>query len=190
MENIFLVIADIILKKIVKTILTNNGYNVIGESTDGLKALRLMHNLSLDLIILDENTKGISTLELADIITADRIAPILLLASTWSHDLSHNVKDTWILAFTAKPITELNLLPSIESVLTSYSHLTTAEKKVAELKKSLKERKTVEQAKGLLMQNLKLSEAEAYDKLRKQSMNKGIPLIDIARAVVLIYKSN
>lgn len=188
MKNIFLISSQENLTKTLKSILIPAGYKIVGESPGGISALRIIRALSLDLIILDTDLPDISGLELAKIISADKIAPILLLTSSCPAEMSSRVENTWIFAFTLKPITPANLLPSVQSALTAFSHLSQVEAKLHQLEESLKNRKIVEQAKGLLMNNLHLNEADAYNKLRQQSMNKGVPLVKIAEAVILLYK--
>ena len=61
------------------------------------------------------------------------------------------------------------------------------ENEIDELKSSLDTRKEVEKAKGLLMRNLNLSEPEAFKRIQKQSMDRGIPMKEIAKAIILAY---
>ena len=189
MGSIFIISSDPHLRKNIKNIVAPNGYRVVGESSDGMNSLRLLRTLSPDIILLDADLRGANSLEIAKIIAEDRIAPILLISSTWSGEMVHKARSTWIFAFALKPISTANLLPSVESAITSFTHLLRAEQKVDELEKALEARKIIEQAKGLLMDHMKISESEAYKRLRKQSMNKKVPLLDIANAVILLYKS-
>ncbi len=48
----------------------------------------------------------------------------------------------------------------------------------------MQDRKLIDRAKGLLMQRQALSEPEAYAKLRKAAMNKGVKLTDIAQQMI------
>ena len=48
----------------------------------------------------------------------------------------------------------------------------------------LQDRKLIDRAKGLLMQRQGLSEQEAYVRLRKAAMNKGVKLADIAQQML------
>jgi len=148
-----------------------------------------MRNLAPGLILLDGDLRGASSLEIAQIIAEDRMAPILLLSSSWTGELVRRAQSTWIFSFALKPVSEVNLLPAVESALTSFTHLSRAQGRADALEKALKERKTIEQAKGLLMEKLKISEGEAYAKMRRQSMNKGVSLAEIARAVLLLYRN-
>ncbi len=188
MGSIFIISKDEQLKKIIKTILVPTGYRVLGESADGMNSLRVLRNLSLDLIVLDADVPEASSLEVAKIIAEDKIAPILLISSSWSGEFASKARSTWVFAYAVKPVTEANLVPAAESAITAFMHLSRAEKELDELKKALESRKIIEQAKGLLMENLRISEKDAYHKIRRQSMNKGVPLLDIAKAVILLYQ--
>ncbi|MDP8289861.1 MAG: ANTAR domain-containing protein [Candidatus Susulua stagnicola] len=53
------------------------------------------------------------------------------------------------------------------------------------VQEELQTRKKVEKAKGLLMKSQKLSEEEAYNLIRKSSMNKRVAMKDIAEAIIL-----
>jgi response regulator NasT len=48
----------------------------------------------------------------------------------------------------------------------------------------LSERKVMDRAKGLLMQRQGLSEQEAYTRMRKAAMNKGMKLVEIAQQMI------
>lgn len=56
------------------------------------------------------------------------------------------------------------------------------------LEEKLEERKWIELAKGILCKMKNVSEAEAYDMLRKQAMNERKRLVDVASAVVKVYQ--
>jgi len=56
------------------------------------------------------------------------------------------------------------------------------------IQEELETRKKVERAKGILMREQKLNEDEAYNLLRKSSMNKRVPMKEIAEAIILAYE--
>lgn len=53
------------------------------------------------------------------------------------------------------------------------------------LKEALEIRKLIERAKGILMKDLNISEEEAYKLLHKKSMDKRLPLKEVANAVII-----
>ena len=54
--------------------------------------------------------------------------------------------------------------------------------KVAETR--LNERKTVERAKGMLMQLRDMTEADAYNAMRKMAMDRNIRIVDVAEKLL------
>jgi GAF domain-containing protein len=59
-----------------------------------------------------------------------------------------------------------------------------AEDRALKLEKKLNERKLVDKAKGLLMERHSMTESEAYEFLRKQSMNLRKSLGEVAEAII------
>ena len=55
---------------------------------------------------------------------------------------------------------------------------------LADAKTELRDRKTIDRAKGLLMQRQGLTEQAAYEKLRKTAMDKGLKLVDVAQRML------
>ncbi|MFC1482628.1 GAF domain-containing protein [Candidatus Margulisiibacteriota bacterium] len=56
------------------------------------------------------------------------------------------------------------------------------------IQEELETRKKVEKAKGIITKEQSLSEEQAYNLLRKTSMNKRLPMKDIAEAIILSYE--
>jgi len=56
------------------------------------------------------------------------------------------------------------------------------------IQEELEARKRIERAKGILMKEQKLNEDEAYRLMRKSSMDKRLPMKDIAEAIILAYE--
>jgi response regulator NasT len=54
----------------------------------------------------------------------------------------------------------------------------------------LRERKVIDRAKGLLMQRQGLSEKEAYDKLRKTAMDRGLKIGEVAQRILDVRRSS
>lgn len=56
------------------------------------------------------------------------------------------------------------------------------------IQEELEARKKIEKAKGILMNEQGITEEEAYNLLRRSSMDKRVPMKDIAEAIVLAYE--
>lgn len=57
-----------------------------------------------------------------------------------------------------------------------------------DLKKAIESRKLVERAKGVLMERHGLSEAEAFRRIQKTAMDSRRPMIEVARALLLVER--
>jgi response regulator NasT len=53
------------------------------------------------------------------------------------------------------------------------------------LRQNIEDRKVIERAKGLLVEAVRLSEKEAYARIRRKSMDTQRPMAEIARAIIL-----
>jgi response regulator NasT len=49
-------------------------------------------------------------------------------------------------------------------------------------------RKTIEKAKGILMDHKKVSEDDAYQSLRKMAMDKNTRIVDVAESVISAFE--
>lgn len=68
--------------------------------------------------------------------------------------------------------------------LARFAHEQSLRTELAQARTALQERKTIDRAKGLLMQRQGLSEQAAYEKLRKTAMDKGLKLAEVARRLM------
>lgn len=63
-------------------------------------------------------------------------------------------------------------------------HLEKTQRELHEARQALTERKLVEQAKGLLMNNLKLSEDAAFRKIQKRAMESNMKLVEVSELII------
>lgn len=164
-----------------KDLLTRSGYLVEGEASNAPELLRKARTMYPDLVVMDSNLEGGSTAEIAGIIQGDDISSVLII----THGNPRIPEDV---AQVQAPYAEETLLSVIE-VLLMYEHrLTSIRQEVLALKDSLETRKQVEKAKGILMKQLGIEEAEAYRTMQKESMNKSMSMKELARAIITAFK--
>ncbi|ATW28797.1 ANTAR domain-containing response regulator [Candidatus Formimonas warabiya] len=186
-SKIFIGSADRALRKRLRSILQQQGHLIIGEAEDGAGSLRVIRRVLPDLVILDKDLPGMPGMEVSKIIEDDKICPVLLLTPTWEQELFEKAKDSWVFAFLVKPIQEGHLLSTASFVINAFQKMMKLARQVDELKETLETRKIVERAKGILMKNLDLPEAEAYRRIQQQSMDKCLPMKQVAEAIILAY---
>lgn len=74
--------------------------------------------------------------------------------------------------------------PVIEMAIIRFNAYSRMTRELEEARTELESRKVVDRAKGILMKSRGLSEAEAYQLLRKTAMNQNRKLVDVAQALV------
>ena len=168
-----------------REMLTNLGYLVVGEASDGLSATNMARELKPDLVIMDIMMPGMDGIEAAKLLTADRIAPVLLLTAYSQTDLVDRAKEAGVVGYVVKPFRETNLAPAIEVTLARFEEYQALRKEVDDLKESLETRKVVDRAKGILMTTQSMTEQDAFRRIQKMSMNTRRPMKEIAEAIIL-----
>jgi len=191
LERTRVMIADdeSIIRMDLREMLTNLGYLVVGEAGDGRSAVNLARELKPDVVILDIKMPGMDGIEAARILTEEKIAPAVLLTAYSQRDLVERAKEAGVVGYITKPMRESDLRPAIEVAMARFSEFRALEKEVGDLKQALETRKLVDRAKGILMDTQGLSEAEAFRKIQKMSMDKRKTMKDVAEAIILAHQT-
>ncbi len=182
-----IIIADdeTIQRMDLKDILTKQGYLVVGEAGDGVSAINLARELRPDLVIMDIRMPDMDGIAAAEILTQEKIAPVLLLTAFGDQPLVERAKEAGVVNYIVKPLRESQVAPTIELTLDRYNKFRTIEEKAHDLTEQLETRKIVERAKGVLMEKQGLTEQEAFRKIQKASMNNRKSMREVAEAILL-----
>ncbi|ADG81577.1 response regulator receiver and ANTAR domain-containing protein [Thermincola ferriacetica] len=174
-------------RKNLKALLNKAGYLVVGEAEDGLTALKLIRYRQPDLVIMEAKLAVLEGAEIGDIVEEDGLAPVILIGTPDQVKLPDYEKEKRFFAYVIKPVDERNLFPVIDLVIRNYNRIRALEEEIVKLKNTLETRKLVEKAKGILMDTLGLTEAEAFRRIQKQSMNKRMSMQAVAKAIILAH---
>lgn len=190
MERTRVIIADdeALIRMDLREMLTNLGYLVVGEVADGRSAVNQSRELRPDVVVMDIKMPDMDGIEAAKILTEERIAPAVLLSAYSQRDLVERARDAGVVAYLVKPYREEELAPAIEVALARFREFQTMQKQVDDLQQALETRKLVDRAKGILMDKQGLSEAEAFRKIQKMSMDNRKPMKDVAEAIILAHQ--
>jgi two-component system, response regulator PdtaR len=175
---------EAIIRLDLKEILQEEGYDVVGETGRGDEAIDLVRSLQPDLVILDIKMPGTDGLIAAREITSERLAAVVILTAFSQRDLVDQARDAGVLAYVVKPFQKSDLLPQIEIAVGAFREIQNLAQDVRSLEDQLETRRTVERAKGLLMDELRLKEAEAFSWIQKTAMRERLPMKEIARRVI------
>jgi response regulator NasT len=164
--------------------LTEEGYDVVGQAGDGAKAVELAEQHRPDLVILDVKMPVLDGIAAAERIASQRIAPVVILTAFSQRDLVERARDAGAMAYLVKPFSKGDLVPAIEMAVSRFSEVTMLEQEVADLQDRLETRKAVDRAKSILQQQLELSEPEAFRWIQKTAMDLRLSMRQVAEGVV------
>jgi AmiR/NasT family two-component response regulator len=185
-----IIIADdeSLIRLDLREMLVQLGYDVVAEVGDGRAAIDLARKLRPDLVIMDIKMPEVDGISAAQTLMAERLAPVVLLTAYSDYALIEQAKDAGVVGYVVKPFRQAELMPVIEVALARFEDYCAVEREVASLKDALESRKVVERAKGVLMEAHGLSEAGAFHRIRKTSMDTRKSMKEVAEAILLTHE--
>jgi response regulator NasT len=170
--------------------LTEAGYEVVGQAGDGEAAISITEKEKPDLVVMDVKMPKLDGISAAERIANQRIAPVVILTAFSQRDLVERARDAGAMAYLTKPFTIEDLMPAIELAVSRFQEIKQLDAEVTDLQDQLKARKLIEKAKGILMKNLKISEPEAFKWMQKTAMDKRRSMTDVAQLVMDEFEKN
>ena len=162
--------------------LTESGYQVVAQATNGQEAITLATEHKPDLIILDVKMPILDGISAAEQLIG--ICPVLMLTAFSQRELVERARDSGVMAYVVKPFTINDLLPAIEISISRHRQMKTLENEVTDLYERLETRKLLDRAKGILMKALNLSEPEAFSWIQKTAMDQRTSMKAVAEAII------
>lgn len=159
------------------------GYEVVAEARDGAEAIQMAGTSSPDLCILDVKMPVKDGIEAMEAIGA----PCVLLTAYSDKELVDRALAAGAFAYLVKPYNANDLTPAIEVARARYDQEQALRQEIDNLEERLNTRKAVDQAKGILMREHGLDEAEAYRRIQVQSMNTRKTMRQVADAIILAH---
>ena len=186
MSQIRVVIADdeSIIRMDLKEILENAGHSVVGSAKNGREALELAEALHPDLVILDIKMPKLNGLTAAERIAKQTLAPVILLTAYKDKRFVEKARKGGVYTYLVKPFREEELLAAVDLAISRFEEMRAIESELATVKQKLEGRKIIDRAKGRIMDELKLTEGDAFHLIQKLSMDKRRTLSETAKEIL------
>ncbi|HEY9209229.1 MAG: ANTAR domain-containing protein [Acidovorax soli] len=164
--------------------LLENNFNLIATLPADVFLGERLAQLQPDLIIVDAESEARDALEHVVMATRDARRPIVMFTN--DEDTTH-VKDAvaaGVSAYIVAGLAPQRIRPILDVAMARFAHEQALRTELADARTELQDRKTIDRAKGVLMQRQGLTEQAAYEKLRKTAMDKGLKLGEVARRML------
>jgi response regulator NasT len=175
---------EAIIRMDLRETLEEEGYEVIGETGRGDQAIELVRGLQPDLAILDIKMPGMDGLEAARIINGEKICGVLMLTAFSQREVVEQARDAGALAFLVKPFQKSDLIPAIEVAMGRFRELRSLTGEIDALGEQLESRKVIDRAKGVLMDEVGMSETDAFAFVQRTAMSERTRMRDVADRIL------
>lgn len=181
------VIADdeTIMRLDLSEMLTNAGYAVVAQAKDGIEAVKMCETYAPDLVVMDVKMPLLDGLTAAKkVITSHSAGAVLLLTAYSDKEFVKTASEIGAHGYLVKPIDERSLIPAVELAIANGQKQEAISKELAALKVKFEDRKFIDRAKGLLMEQQGLTEDQAYKQLRTVAMEKRVTMSELAKMLI------
>jgi len=160
------------------------GHHVVAEAADGEAAVALAGEHHPDVILMDIRMPKMDGVQATRAIMSARPTAIVIVSAFSDRELIDAAVDAGASNYLVKPVSDEQLGPAIALAHRRFQQFQELGREVDGLRHALEARKLVERAKGILMDRLTLSEADAFRRLQSASRDRRQPLVDTARQVI------
>lgn len=164
--------------------LTEEGYEVVGETGRGDEAVDLVRELAPDVTILDIKMPGLDGLSAARLIAGERLSAVVILTAFSQRELVDQAREAGALAYLVKPFQRNELVPAVEMALGRFDELRNLADRTDSLAEQLETRKLVDRAKGQLMDGHDMAEADAFGFIQRTAMTQRTTMRNVAEQII------
>ncbi len=187
-NGIRVVIADDepITRMDIKEMLESVGYEVISEAADGFDAVEACKKYHPELVIMDIKMPLLDGIAAARIINEEMLADTVIVLTAYSEkNFVEQAKAVGADGYLVKPIEERALIPSIELAMVRSAEMKRLRIDMKKVTERLENRVLIEKAKGRIMAENNMTEQEAYDYIRKLSLEKALSMRRVAEIIMV-----
>ncbi|HYH79068.1 MAG TPA: response regulator [Longimicrobium sp.] len=167
-----------------KDLLEVVGHQVIGPATDGAEAVRLAGREKPDIAIFDIDMPLMSGLEAIDQITRTRPIPVIVLTAHTNPEFVDRAAELPVFNYLCKPAGADGVLMALQLASARFAEWSALNGRVSELSQKIDERRTIERAKGILMDLRGIKEDEAYRLMQRESQQRSRSMAEIGRSII------
>ena len=175
---------EAIIRLDLKETLKEEGYDVVGDTGRGDRAVELVGELDPDVVILDVKMPGLDGIEAARRIAASHDTAVVILTAFSQRELIDRAIEAGALAYLVKPFSRSELVPAVEIARARHREMRALTDQAQTMAERLEARKVLDRAKGVLIDEAGLTEGDAFRFIQTTAMSGRQTMVDVARAVL------
>ena len=172
-----------------REILEANGYDVVGEASDGFEAIEVCKKYNPSLVLMDIDMPLLDGIKASKVLTKEKlVGGVILLTAFEDKKYIEMAKEVGAFGYMIKPVNEKVFIPTVEMCLSKAEEFDELKKDYDKINNKLNDRKLIEKAKGILVKQLNSNENDAYNRIRKLSMDRRTTIAEIAKIIIVGYE--
>lgn len=164
--------------------LEEEGFVLAGVAGDGQEACRACAIQAPDLVLMASDLPGSDGVQTTRVLMAQQPLPVVLMVEREDRALLDRAQDAGVQSLLPASLGPAGLGPALELAYRNFGRESRLAGEVAELREGLRQRKLLERAKGLLMEQRGLDEAAALARLEEMARAQGCAPHQAAEALV------
>lgn len=169
---------------VIRDELTRQGHLVVGVVASALLIHDCVLRLQPDVVIVDSESPTRDTLEHLGTVSASCPRPVVVFSADAGAAPMRQALRAGVSAYVIDGLHPQRLLPVLQVAIARFEQDRALKGQLETAQAQLSERKGIERAKGLLMKEFGLTEAQAHAHLRKLAMDRGQKLAAVAERVI------
>jgi len=155
------------------------------EVTSGL--VEKVSKSEFDVLVLSVDFLDAETLD--QLIKIKETCPVAVTVFAKQHapEVLKMVMNAGVSSYVVDDVQAHRLPVIIDLAIARFEQMNSLSTELEQTKEKLNERKIIERAKGIIMQQKNLTEDEAYVQMRKSAMNQGQSMAELARRVISVF---
>ena len=175
---------DAIIRLDLRETLEEEGYTVVGDTGRGDEMLELVAATNPEVVILDIKMPGMDGIEVARCIAESHGAAVVILTAFSQREFIDQAIEAGALTYLVKPFQRSELVPAVEIARARHREMRAITDQAQTLANRLEDRKTIDRARGVLMDEVGLSETDAFRFIQQAAMNERANMADVAKQVL------
>lgn len=160
------------------------GHIVVAQASDGEQAIAAAREHTPDVVVMDVKMPGMDGITAAEVLGNESLAPVVMLTAFSDRELVERARDAGVMSYVVKPFSAHDVLPALDIARARWQERQALADEVSDLTERFETRKRLDRAKGLLMQQLKLSEGDSFRWIQKAAMDRRLSMREVADAVI------
>lgn len=186
--KVMLVDNETVRSAMLSQALSDAGYEVIARVKPGPDLLARVAQCMPDMVVVDTDSPDRDILESMHLLNEHNPLPVVMFADEDNEVIIQEAIRSGVSGYIVKGI-DMNRVNSIMSVsIARFREYQAIKNELRETKSELENSKLIAKAKRLLIQNKGVTEEQAYEAMRKLSMDSNQRMAEVAQNVIHVYE--